>query len=86
MLVTPEEANKLTMGSTQGKIQLALRNTLDSKKVAPPPVLQANLFGGAAPPQRARGRKLAEPPPPKVSYAVEVIRGSKREVDNFPNP
>ena len=86
LLVTPEEANKLTMGSTQGKIQLALRNTLDSRKVDPPPVLQANLFGGAAPPERARARKLPEAPPPKVPYAVEVIRGSKREVDNFPNP
>ena len=85
LLVTPEEANKLTMGSTQGKIQLALRNTLDSKKVAPPPVLQANLFGGAAPPARqpGRARKLPEP---KVPYTVEVIRGNKREVDNFPNP
>ncbi len=86
LLVTPEEANKLTMGSTQGKIQLALRNTLDSKKVEPPPVLQATLFGGAALPQPARARKLTEPPPAKVPYAVEVIRGNKKEFDNFPNP
>src|ERR1019366_1197803 len=33
LLVTPEEANALTMASTQGRIQLALRNTMDSKKV-----------------------------------------------------
>lgn len=89
LLVTPEEANKLAMASTQGKIQLALRNTLDSKKVEPPPVLQATLFGGGSPlpqpPQHSRARPAPDPPshPP---YVVEVIRGSKREVDNFPNP
>ena len=39
LLVSPEDANTLTMASTQGRIQLALRNTLDSAKVVPAPVL-----------------------------------------------
>ena len=87
LLVTPEEANKLAMASTQGKIQLALRNTLDAKKVGPSVVLQASLFGGAAPaPQPTRARTAPAPAPaPPPAYAVEVIRGNKREVDNFPN-
>src|ERR1700719_1229262 len=50
LLVTPEDASRLTMASTQGKIQLALRNTIDTKNVSPPPVLHATLFGGGAPP------------------------------------
>src|SRR5215813_10579102 len=52
LLVTPDEATKLTMGSTEGKIQLALRNTIDTKKNDPPPVLEAVLFappGGIKP-------------------------------------
>ncbi len=86
LLVTPDEANKLAMASTQGKIQLALRNTLDAKRVAPPAVLQATLFGGAAPaPQPTRARTKSGPAPAPPPYAVEVYRGNKKEVDNFPN-
>ena len=37
---------KLTMASTEGKIQLALRNTVDTKSTSPAPVLQSTLFSG----------------------------------------
>src|SRR6266852_4797932 len=47
LLVSPDDAAKLTMASNEGKIQLALRNTIDTKTVAPAPVLQAVLFGGS---------------------------------------
>jgi pilus assembly protein CpaB len=88
LLVTPEEANALTMASTQGRIQLALRNTLDAARVDPPPVLQATLFGGAPAPV-ATVKKARAPEAPKVAPApqgfnVEVIRGSKKEETEFP--
>lgn len=88
LLVTPEDANKLTMASTQGKIQLALRNTLDTKKVEPPPVFQASLFGGTppAPQNRTPVVRRTNPVPERVPFAVEVIRGGKREVSTFTNP
>jgi len=94
LLVSPEDANSLTMASTQGRIQLALRNTLDSKKVDPPAVLQATLFGGApAPLQPSEPKKahVAVIPPRTVPLApetfnVEVIRGDKKEVSKFPTP
>jgi pilus assembly protein CpaB len=87
LLVTPEEANKLAMASTQGKIQLSLRNTMDTKRADPPPVLQVNLFGGAPPaPRSTHARTQPGTAPPPSTFAVEVIRGAKREVDNFPNP
>jgi hypothetical protein len=73
------------MASNQGKIQLALRNTIDSKTTSPAPVLQAVLFGGAlpAPPRHtASGKVIAAPPPP---YVIEVIVGNKRENKSFPN-
>jgi pilus assembly protein CpaB len=90
LLVSPQDANALTMASTQGRIQLALRNTLDSKKVDPPPVLQAFLFGGmpTPPPQAVKAAhtvaapKPAAPPPPEM-FNVEVIRGDKKEESKF---
>jgi len=84
LLVSPEDAAKLTMASTEGKIQLALRNTVDTKDVNPAPVLQAVLFAGGTPPQTGHKvvRKAAAPPPP---YAVEVITGDKRATKTFEN-
>src|SRR6202040_3205613 len=49
LLVSPEDAGKLAMASTEGKIQLALRNTVDTKATNPAPVLQSNLFSGGSP-------------------------------------
>jgi pilus assembly protein CpaB len=87
LLVSPEDAAKLTMGSTEGKIQLALRNTIDSKKVEPPSVLEATLFAGVAPApiKRASAIKTSGPPPPPSPYVIEVITGNKRENKTFPN-
>ncbi|HEV2616967.1 MAG TPA: Flp pilus assembly protein CpaB [Candidatus Acidoferrales bacterium] len=83
LLVSPEDAVKLTMASTEGKIQLALRNTIDTKVTAPAPVLQAVLFAGVpqapAPVRRVKG-KPAPPPPP---YVIEVISGDKRQTKSF---
>ena len=36
LLVTPEESEKLTLGATEGKIQLALRNPLDKEHARDP--------------------------------------------------
>lgn len=87
LLVSPEDADKLTMAATQARIQLALRNTIDTKIANPPPVLEAQLFSGAAgPAKRAPARRPArvvpQAPPP---YVVEVISGDKRETKSFPN-
>jgi pilus assembly protein CpaB len=87
LLVTPEDATKLTMASTEGKIQLALRNTIDSKLTNPPPVLQAVLFTGpAAPPAPVHERVAKAAPVVPQSYSVEVITGSKKETKTFDNP
>jgi pilus assembly protein CpaB len=89
LLVTPEQAERLALASTEGKIQLALRNPLDGESPATPGVQPGALLGltrGAAPRAAARGgivpRRNAPaaaptlaPPPP----TVEIIRGDKRE-------
>jgi pilus assembly protein CpaB len=87
ILVTPEEAEKVTMASTEGKIHLALRNTIDTKEVNPPPVNRATLFAGAPPPQpvATRVRHVAPPPAPRPpeAYVIDVIRGDKHESQSF---
>jgi pilus assembly protein CpaB len=88
LLVSPEDAGRLAMASTEGKIQLALRNTVDTKRVGPPSILEANLFsGGASVAPKPTGpvkvaAPLAAPPSP---YVIEVITGNKRENKSFPN-
>src|SRR3984893_11723152 len=85
LLVSPEDAAKLTMAANQGKLQLALRNTVDTKVVAPSPVLQATLFGGSAPPSPPKHTGPGKPPqPPPSPYLIEVISGNKRENKSFP--
>jgi len=87
LLVTPEEAEKVTMASTEGKIHLALRNTIDTKQVNPPPVDRASLFAGAPPPrpQAPKVRREAPPPAPKPpeAYVIDVIQGDKHVSQSF---
>jgi pilus assembly protein CpaB len=85
LLVTPADAAKLVMASSSGKIQLALRNTIDSAAMNPPPVLQASIFGLDSPPPMERhyapAAHKAAPPAP---FVVDVISGGKRESKSFP--
>ncbi|HLW99690.1 MAG TPA: Flp pilus assembly protein CpaB [Candidatus Acidoferrales bacterium] len=91
LLVSPKDAATLTMASTEGRIQLSLRNTIDSKSPAPEPVLQSAVFGSAAPPPVVKSASpvhrtfqlpvVAAPSP----FTVEIILGDKRETKSFPN-
>jgi pilus assembly protein CpaB len=86
LLVTPGDAAKLAMATSEGKIQLALRNTIDTKLANPAPVMARVLFAGHADPApRQPGSKAApvRTPPP---FVIEVITGNKRETKTFPNP
>ena len=89
LLVTPEQANQLALASSQGRIQLALRNAADTKKTDPPPVYEASLFGGSQPAAPKHNTHAGPPSPAPIPaaapYTIEVIRGAKREVDSFPN-
>ena len=48
LLVTPEQAEKLTLASSQTHIQLVLRNPLDTQTANPPGALMSELFGTSA--------------------------------------
>jgi pilus assembly protein CpaB len=80
LLVTPDEAEKLTLASTEGKIQLALRNPLDKTAPATPGIKPAPLVGSGAAPVRVASRAVRPAPvvaPPPMP-TVEIIRGDKR--------
>ncbi len=85
LLVNPEEAERLTLASTEGKIQLALRNPLD--KSAPvtrgikPAVLLGLMASTPRPTPRAASSATGKPAPapePAPHPTVEIIRGDKR--------
>ncbi len=89
LLLTPEQADQLTMASTEGRIHLSLRNTIDTKITNPPPVFKTPLLlGGASAPRHGGGghsRRRARPAKPEgpAPYVVEVIRGNKKSDQTF---
>jgi pilus assembly protein CpaB len=88
LLVSPDDATKLTMASTHGKIQLARRNTIDTKKNDPKAVMEASLFspeGAITKPTAVVGKKRPSTPSAPAPYVIEVITGNKRENKSFPN-
>jgi pilus assembly protein CpaB len=81
LLVTPEQSERLTLASTEGKIQLALRNPMDTETPSTPGVKPGILLGNVQPRNyvarrpAAPGQPAPAPPPPP---SVEVIKGDKR--------
>src|SRR5258708_28703791 len=71
LLVSPDDAQRLTLASSQGHIQLALRNPLDTKQDEGASSNSRGLYkGGAAPPPNPRvvhqtvpKRPVTAPPP-----------------------
>jgi pilus assembly protein CpaB len=111
--VTPEQAEKLALASSEGKLQLVMRNSVDQADeqtsgankrtllsgeramIIPEPGIGSNSTPKAAPssPRRIAPRpvsketapapKATQPsPPPRPT--VEVIKGGKKEVQDFP--
>jgi pilus assembly protein CpaB len=81
LLVDPDEAERLTLASTEGKIQLALRNPLDKTTPSTHGIRPAALLGVAATTPRPLARPVAAKPAlqaPVDTPTVEIIRGDKR--------
>jgi pilus assembly protein CpaB len=87
LLVSPDDAQRLTLASSQGHIQLALRNPLDTKQDEFPASNSRGLYKGMAAPEpvvqhapihRVSAPKAAPLPPPATGVSVEVYQGDKK--------
>jgi pilus assembly protein CpaB len=90
LLANPDDAQKLTLASTEGRIQLSLRNPLDTGAEPVSVLKNAALYrgqGASAPaPEHKQMRHFAKavPPPSAPSpYVVEMIRGNERNLSKF---
>ena len=90
LLVSPDDAERLTLASSQGHIQLALRNPLDTRQEDVAAVKSNSLYKNApettpatVPRNRSKHVAVQAPPPPPTSYTVEVYKGDKKEEDKF---
>jgi pilus assembly protein CpaB len=92
LLVDPMQAEALTLASTEGKIQLALRNPLDKTMPATPGIKPAVLLGQSSAPRAAvavtrtaraaaPAPVVAAPPAPAPLPTIEIIRGDKRATE-----
>jgi pilus assembly protein CpaB len=113
--VTPEQTEKLALASSEGKLQLVMRNSVDQADeqtsgankrsllngeratLVPDPGVGSNAAPKAAPssarryvPRAAAARETAPAPkttlpptPPRPT--VEVIKGGKKEIQDFPS-
>ena len=113
--VTPEQAEKLALASSEGKLQLVMRNSVDQADEQTSGANKRTLLNGeratlvpdagingtttapkAAPssPRRIAPRpvakesaapKAATQPPPAPLPTIEVIKGAKKEIQDFPS-
>ncbi len=87
LAVTPEDAERVALATTMGRIVLTLRNPLDTQPID---TTGAQLFNLLRPPSAAppadkpvKPRRVAAPPPPPApeappQFKVETIRAAKR--------
>jgi len=95
--VTPEEGEKLALAASEGKLQLALRNSADTGDVVTKgttfPVLIGSYAGRGQvsqeeqepkPQKQVVKKQAAQPtPPPKPTVSVEVVKGGTISSVNF---
>ena len=102
LLVTPDQAEILSLASNETHIQLVLRNPMDTQIAKPPGTMMSSLFGGArvsapAPSDHPPKAKPAEPPAlpvvavPAIAavptvYTIEVLNGTVHSQVKFSRP
>jgi pilus assembly protein CpaB len=79
LLLTPAQAEIMSLASNEARIQMVLRNPTDKEETKPPGTAMAYLFSGGVAPPAATGtstaarpvvRKAAPPPPPAPPKVV----------------
>ena len=92
LLVTPSDAERISLASSIGRIMLTLRHPLDVSTTDTSGTRVAALLGTPPPPPPSTAPRRAvaraprpvaaePPPPPSAPYIVETIRAAKRTVE-----
>jgi pilus assembly protein CpaB len=92
LLVSPDDAERLTLASDQGHIQLSLRNPLDTRQDEVAAANARGLYKGGTPvaPPRAsvhpakQQKKTEQPPPSPSVFSVEIYKGDKKTTVDLP--
>ncbi|MCC7174692.1 MAG: Flp pilus assembly protein CpaB [Bryobacterales bacterium] len=91
LLVTPEQAEILTLAGNEGRIQLVLRNSADAATDKTTGRDMTELYGRARPapaaapaaPRPPEPPRVSAPPPEEPPEEVVVIRGTTRSVERI---
>ena len=89
--VTPDDAERLTLASTEGHIQLALRSPLDTRQDEVAAANSRGLYRGAAAPAPVRRAPHPQPvtvtpaPAPSRGVEVEIYEGDKKDKVTLPD-
>ena len=93
LLVTPDQAELLTLAAQEGRIQMSLRNTLDTTAIKTPGASVRELSGiapaaaaASVPRQMVRARVAAEAPARDPAVIVEGYKGGERTLTTFKQP
>ncbi|HWF47015.1 MAG TPA: Flp pilus assembly protein CpaB [Bryobacteraceae bacterium] len=86
LLVKPDEAEILSLAATEAKVQLVLRNPLDTQKTVTPGTSLGQLLepasSGISPVRRSSGPAKFSAPKPRT-IVVEVYHGGKKTEETF---
>ena len=96
LLLSPKDSQKLLLTSTQGTIQFVLRGGADKSTAeiaatrldqllgSPGPAPAAAARASSRPPRRLKPPVAEAAPPPRAPYVMEVIQGTQRSQQKFP--
>jgi len=94
LLVSPDDAQRLTLASSEGHIQLALRSPIDTKQESVPASNARELYKGVAAPVSTSPAPVHHPVIKKIEAAptpvdrnidIEIIQGEKKQDVKFPD-
>jgi pilus assembly protein CpaB len=88
LLVSPDDAQRLTLATSQGHIQLALRNPLDTKQEDVSASKANSLYkisepAAAVAPRKPKHVAVQAPSPTQPFYTVDVYKGDKKQETKF---
>jgi pilus assembly protein CpaB len=86
VLVTPDQAEIMSLASSQAHIQMVLRNPLDTQIAQTSGTNEGNLFADKNPAPVKRAAPVAAPKAAPPVFSVEVINGSKKTEEKFTTP